>query len=469
MTRRRTKITTPKEITVTFNPLKGFNDTVSPDAGGYAYAQSLQNLVVSDGTLVPGEGVEMLTQYVVPEDSFLFKRLYLFKGIKSDGSADNRLIFYATDKYLYQCPLAGGTFTRITSVTFSSAPVGLMYNYNGKNVMIFSKPGGGICIYDGTRMKTVPEAPEITSMCLHYERLFVTTGGNDNSLWFSDDFDPTNWNVSLSEAGFIDMNDFRGDLIKVVSFGDYLYVFRTFGITRVSAYTDQRQFSASNLFVCSGKIFADSIIVCGDCMLFTATDGMYRFDGITTQRISDRFDKRFDYDYQYYKGIYFNGYAYIRINSMLDNVKYIQLLRLNPKTLEATIIKGSVMSDMAVVDVDDNYKLYGLDQLFHCVCALNPSEHLVFGMPMKMIWENGDSDFGIPSLKTLKKLTFYSKAAAKVTVTADGKPHVYNVSGSDEPTVLKPNVKGYKFRLRFDATAQNTRIASPKLTLEYYA
>ncbi len=469
MTRRRTKITAPKEITVTFNPIKGFNDTVSPEAGGYAYAQSLQNFIVSDGTLVPGEGVDLLTQYVVPDEPFLFKRLYLFKGFKDDGSADNRLIFYGTDKYLRECPLDGGTFTKITSVTFDAPPVGLMYNYNGKNVMIFSKSGGGICIYDGTTMSIVPEAPEITSMCLHYERLFVTTGGNDNALWFSDDFNPSNWNVSLSEAGFIDMNDFRGDLIKVVSFGDYLYVFRTFGITRVSAYTDQRQFSASNLFVCSGKIFADSIVVCGDCMLFTATDGMYRFDGITTQRISDGFDKRFDYEYQYYKGVYFNGYAYIRINATIDNLKHIQLLRLNPKTLETSIIRGAVLSDMAVVDVDGNYKLYGLEQLYHRVCAINPSNHLVLGMPMKMVWENGDSDFGVPTLKTLKKLTFYSKAAVKVTVTADGKSHVYNVSGGDDPTVLKPNVKAYKFRLRFDATDQNTLIASPKLTLEYYA
>lgn len=468
MTRRKTKIATPKEITVSFNPLKGFNDTVSPDAGGYAYARSMYNFLVSDGTLAPGECFNIVDNYEFPDD-VLFKRLYLFKGIKSDGSEDNRLIFCATDGCLYESPLDGGTFTKIASVVFTTPPVGLMYNYNGKNVMIFSKSGGGIYIYDGSKMKIIPEAPEITSMCLHYERLFVTTGGNDDSLWFSDDFDPSNWNVSLSEAGFIDMNDFKGDLIKVVSFGDYLYVFRTFGITRISAYTDQRQFSASNLFVCSGKIFADSIIVCGDCMLFTASDGMYRFDGLTTQRISDSFDKRLDFSYQYYKGIYYNGHAYIRIRAFVDGSARIQILKLDPKTLDVAVIDGAILSDMAIVDVNGNYKLYALDQFNHSVCVLNPSSHIMNGLPMKMIWENGDSDFGIPLKKTLKKLTFYSKAAVKVTVTADGTSHVYNVNGGNEPIVLRPNIKGYKFRLRFYATAENTLIASPKLIMEYYA
>lgn len=467
MTRRKTQIASPREITVSFNPIKGFNDTISPDAGGYAYAQSMQNFVVSDGTLVPGEGVEMLKGYVIPE-GFIFRRLYLFKGKKEDGSADNRLIFCAGDGYLYECALGGGTFTKITAATFSSPPVGLMYNYNGKNVMIFSKPGGGIYIYDGTNMTLVPEAPEITSMCLHYERLFVTTGGDDNSLWFSDDFDPANWNVSLSEAGFIDMNDFRGDLIKVVSFGDYLYVFRSFGITRISAYTDQRQFSATNLFLCSGRIFADSIIVCGDCMLFTATDGMYRFDGLSTQRISDAFVKRLDLEYQYYKGVYFNGYAYIRIHAMFDDQYRLELLRLNPKTLDAAIIRGAWLSDMAVVDVDGYYNLYGLDQAMHGLCVLTPDKHKVLLGAMQMVWENGDSDFGIPTVKTLKKLTFYSKAAAKAIVTADGVSYTYSVKGNKGPIVLKPNIKGFKFRLRFEATAEDTLISSPKLTLEYY-
>ena len=104
----------------------------------------------------------------------------------------------------------------------------------------------------------------------------------------------------------------------------------------------------------------------------------------------------------------------------------------------------------------------------HGLCVLTPDKHKVLLGAMQMVWENGDSDFGIPTVKTLKKLTFYSKAAAKAIVTADGVSYTYSVKGSKEPIVLKPNVKGFKFRLRFEATAEDTLISSPKLTLEYY-
>lgn len=466
MIKRKTKIKSPRELTVTFNPMRGFNYGVAPEAGGEAYAQTMENLVVSDGTLVPCDGFKPHYEYVY--NLKIIRKIYLYKRFDSNGNADNRIIIYCSDKYLYECALGGGTFQKITDVQFDSDPSGVLYNYNGENVMIFSKSGGGLCIYNGTEMTFVPEAPEITSMCLHFERLFVTTGGNDNSLWFSDDFDPANWNVSLSEAGFIDMNDFRGDLIKVVSFGDYLYVFRTFGITRISAYTDQRQFSATNLFVSSGRIFADSIIVCGDCMLFAATDGIYRFDGVSTQKISGAFDKKFNPAYKGYKGLYYNGYAYIRVSSDLDGTYVVRLLRINPKTLDASFICGAIMADFAIVDVDGVYKLYGAEAVSRMIGEFTPDDPLILkGKPMQ-IWENGESDFGVPTEKTLKRFSCYSAKPVKITITADGTPHVYNADGGVKPVVLRPNIKGVKFKIRFDASDVATKIASPEMKMEYY-
>ena len=97
----------------------------------------------------------------------------------------------------------------------------------------------------------VLDAPKISSMALHYERLFATVDGEKNSVWFSDDLDPTNWSMSLDEAGFIELIDERGALLKVVSFLDYIYIFREYGISRLTAYGDQTSFSVSNLFVSS--------------------------------------------------------------------------------------------------------------------------------------------------------------------------------------------------------------------------
>ncbi len=468
MTARKTKIKSPRELTVKIDPIRGFNDILATAPDGFVYPRTMENFDPTDGTLVPCDGFDVLEEYVCPT-GVTVRKCYLFKNYDIDENPVHKVLIYCSDKYLYVCPFGGGTFTKLTATTFDSDPAGVPYNYNGKNVMIFSKSGGGICIFDGTKLTIVPDAPEITSMCIHFERLFVTTRGYRNTLWFSDDFNPTNWNVSLTEAGFIEMDDAGGDLIKAVSFGDYLYVFRSFGITRISAYTDQRQFSATNLFISSGRIFADSVIVCGDCILFMATNGLYRFDGVSTQKISAGFEKRLAADYVYVKGMYFNGYAYIRVKVYYDNVNTVQVLRLDPRTLEAVLINGATLSDFMIVDCDGDYQLYGTSPILNNVVALNTEDKLLFGNPLKMIWENGESDFGVPAPKTLTKFTFYSKSKATVSFTVDGVKHSYVVEGSDKPIVLKPNLKGVKFKLRFDAYSVDARIAAPELKLEYYS
>ena len=88
-------------------------------------------------------------------------------------------------------------------------------------------------------------------MCLHYERLFAVVGGERNRLAFSANLEPTDWTEDLSSGGFIEMQDERGGLNRVISYNDYIYVFRDFGVARVSAYGDQTDFSVSQLFISS--------------------------------------------------------------------------------------------------------------------------------------------------------------------------------------------------------------------------
>lgn len=64
-------------------------------------------------------------------------------------------------------------------------------------------------------------------MTMHYERLFATTSTDKYTLYFSDDLDPTNWNENITEGGFIQMLDERGELLKVISFWDTFTFSRT--------------------------------------------------------------------------------------------------------------------------------------------------------------------------------------------------------------------------------------------------
>lgn len=149
-------------------------------------------------------------------------------------------------------------------------------------------------VWDGVNAPyRVENAPDITSMALHYERLFVTVDGEKNAVWFSDDLDPTNWDASLAGGGFIQLIDERGSLNRVISYGGYVYVFRDYGISRITAFGAQTEFSVSNLFVSSGRIYPGSVALCGDTVLFLAEDGLYAFDGVSTVKMLKNLDGLF--------------------------------------------------------------------------------------------------------------------------------------------------------------------------------
>ena len=456
---------TPYKRKISLSPICDFNDEASGENGGYRYADEMQNFRVERGKLVTGEGVKFLgSEFVTPNS--VAERVYFYRRFDPVIGNDDRVVVYCLDKKLYECPVGGGTFTEIPNVTLAEPPEAECYNFNGTDVIIFSKSGGGIYIYDGTTTTAVNDAPIITSMCFHNERLFVTTGGADNALWFSDDFDPTNWNVSLTEAGFIDLNDFRGDMKRVVSFGDYLYVFRTFGITRITAYSDQRLFSAANVFQSSGKIYEKSITVCGNCILFMASDGLYRFDGVSATKISGKLSNYLVPEFDEVKGQYYNGYAYILVLTKSGDTSLRQVLRIDPKTLDASFMTVA-LKDLTLISSEKKYALLGVAYGYSEICEVCP-ECKFLGNNPKILWRNKESDFDIPSVKTLTKVTLYVDKPIKLRAIADGVKHEYALEGSTLPTVVKPNIRGVKFCLEVEGTSDGTTVSEPTIETEYY-
>ena len=312
----------------------------------------------------------------------------------------------------------------------------------------------------------VDDAPAVTSMCVHYERLFIT-GGDDGSLWFSDDFDPTNWNLSVSEAGFIDMSDGRGATLKAVSFLNYLYVFRTYGITRVTAYADQSEFSAVNLYTSSGRIVPDSITVCGDVILFLASDGMYRFDGITTTRISGAFEDAIDFTATA-KGCYYNGKAYFILSADLGDGYEKTVLRVDPETRSHCFLRGGEIDDLCLLDGGSDYSLAAYSSARRAVAEISDDPRF-FGEYPTRVWKSKYSGFGLPvKNKRLSALTLYCDEPTGVTVYADGREYKYAASGNGGYAYLRPNVRGDRFAVKITAGGKVSRVSDLTLTFKYF-
>ncbi len=461
------KLRQPKTARIDFGRFYGIDRRIDGDVGGYNKASFSFNFSFKDGALKNGLGIASLNSSYKAPLGEVMEKIYFYRCSDYEkGTRDDRIIAFTTKGNMYSCPLSGGTFTKISGLYFNNQPKGVCYNYNGKDVIIFSAEGEGIKIYDGESVETVYDAPPVTSMCIHSERLFITSGGVDGALWFSDDFNPTNWNVSLSEAGFIDMSDEMGDMIGVVEFGGHLYVFRSYGISRVTAYSDQTEFSVSNVSVACGKILKNSVVVCGDYITFFATDGLYKFDGYSVTRISDQWFDVVETPEKLVKGVYFNGNVYYLLQLIEDSGEYHSaILKIDVDTNDYYFIVIAVTSDICVVSAEDEYKLLTVDMMNFRLAEIVPDKGWD-GDNVKMFWRSKESDFGIKSSrKRLSKVSFFTKTDCELTVTVDGKPHSYSVTTSGNRTTVRPYLKGEKFT--FEITVKDVVAEISGFTLEF--
>ncbi len=428
----------------------------------------LFNFDCLDGTLKSGIGLKeylnngksiTLNEGVTPLKLYYYKRFDATLKKYSD-----RIVVYGSDKRLYYITLGKDTgFKLITGLIFSTPPIAINYNFSDEDVLILSFKNEGLYVLNDTTLKKVDTAPKISSMCIHSERLFATTSGDGTALWFSDDFNPTNWSVSLDEAGYIELPDERGELLKVVSFLDYVFVFRSYGISRIYAYGDQTEFSVDNLFNNVGKIYANTVTECGGYIIFLTSSGFYRFNGIDTVKILpfyDRFLKGVNNDDA--KGVFYNGKLYLNLNmkfnSKIENVVLIYDL----ESKVPYIAKGLKIDDLELVSGED-YNVYAIS---NGKLSLIDNSGKRFLKPLKKIWESGETDFSIETdKKKLDKIRITTSEDIAIYVIVDGKTYIYNVSGGT--SILKLNLYGSIFKFKIISYTKNPKILKPSFFFSY--
>ncbi|MBO4262799.1 MAG: hypothetical protein J5903_03330 [Clostridia bacterium] len=453
-----------KKRTVSFPRFYGVDNSAHGNAGGALYAEGSYNFDMNDGSLRQGLGAEYAYNLSLPEKCVA---LYFYRRDDALSGEDDRIIILGTSGKLYQKKISSGSFAQISGVTFSSRPIGVCYNYNGEDVMIFANADDGAYVYDGSAITPIPSAPPITSACIHYERLFATSDGG-KTLWFSDDFDPANWSISLTEAGFIDLGGFRGELLKAVSFLDHVYVFRSYGITRVSAYGDQTQFSVSDLFVSSGKILRDSITFCGDRIIFAATDGFYVFDGISATRILGGLDGTVNFSKEEIKGKFFNGKAYFTVYVKRGNSNIRSVLVYDLKSGSYYLSEGHVVYDIELIDGRSVYDLYFLSTAGTRLYRFNSSGKNLSTSLYKR-WKSKACDFGVrKSNKIMTELSLYTETDITVTVDNGTQSAAYAICGGKGRKTVRPNIKGENFSVEIFCGGAEANVSGLTMKFAYY-
>ena len=427
------------------------------------------NFDVGDGTLKSGIGVDEYKPYgnslslgegVYPVKIYYYKRFD--NNLKEN---QDRLIVYASDNRLYYTVLnKSDKFYLISGSVFNSAPICINYNFSGEDVLIMSFKNEGLYILNGTSLKIVETAPKITSMCIHSERLFATTEEDGTALWFSDDFNPTNWSLSLDEAGYIELPDERGKLLKVVSFLDYVYVFRSYGISRIYAFGDQTEFSVDNLYNNLGKVYANTVTECGGYIIFLTSSGLYRFNGIDAVKILPFYDKFLGgVDNENAKGVFYNGKLYLNLNMKFtkNNTENVVLVY-DIESKVPYIAKGLKLDDIELVSGED-YKVYALS--CGLICAINNSGKRFF-KPLKKVWQSGKTDFNIDTEnKYLDKIKLNTNCDLILYVICDNNVYIYNVERGEN--IVKLKLKGKEFKFKIISYSKEPKIYKPTFFFSY--
>ena len=446
------------------------DDRLSP----FNAAASSYNLRLSDGALKTGYGMQYAS-FPITDGTYLpalpagvaAKRIYYYEKFDFDaGKRKDRTLVLCDDGYVYEYEVGTETgFKKVSILSFSSYPLGVNYRLNGEDVFIFATDGG-LTVYDGTTA-TLYDAPEMTSVCVHGERLFVTSGREDTRLWFSDSFDPTNWYVSLKEAGFIDFLDGRGKLLKAISFKDYVYIFRNYGITRLTAYGDQEDFYAAGIEADRAKIYGETVADTGKVVFYLTDNGFYYFDGSSSGRVMrglDKYLKGVDNSSAYaafYDGKYFCSMK-IRVDGELKNV----ILCYDDSENSWFLIKDFAFSHFISVYAAGQYKLFfaiagrRLGEL-----SSNP---YFLATPLDMSWESKSADFDVPSRKTLERLRFYSGGEGTIRVKSDEGERSFKLSG-DGLKNIAVGLKGVNFKISYSTSVAGAYLSKMSVKVNYFS
>lgn len=427
----------------------GVNKRLHKSVIGFSAAAECYNFDTSSGALKAGYGTA--AHDAVPDNAV---RYYMYRYYSATREcfidqyvyqiSNGRLMFYEP-KYGNRYYISGEMFPPMQA---------LNYRLNSEDVLLLSFEGKKLMIWNGDVL-TECQSPTISSMALHYERLFVTSAEQPTRVFFSENLDPTSFQISSDGGGFIELLDERGELNKVVSFGNYLYIFRDHGISRVTAYGDQREFSVVNLFVTAGRIYPSSIATCGNTVMFLASDGLYAFDGYDCQRLS-AFDGliRPDGDCAC---AFFAGKYYLSCKMRFDADAELGLLVYDVNTDEFDVSRGPKISFMNAVTYNDEDMLVCCDDGAGGVIVKNGMR---FGVPLEKLWRGPDSDYGTADkTKTVREICISTTVPVSITLASEKKQKTVAVKPGERAVRVNFNAK--RFSLSVSASAAECEISPP--------
>lgn len=447
------------------------------------------NLITKDGSLKAGYGFKQLampTSLASLDDESVIRTqgdevlgLWKFKWYDSQTThTDKYYLFYFNEnnQICYDNVLDLRYLTLLVPNTFTEMPVATYYRKDGEDALLLAGNGSDLMIVTGAGITTSANAPKIISCCTHYGKLFAITREKRGTLVYTDNTNVATWSSDGTDD--LDFGDGRGNLNKILSFDDYLYIFRDFGITKISIYGSD-EFSISHMYFSDSYIYPNSIAQSGDRVYFLTRSGLKVFNGSSVKDIKiDCMDIINSCDNANCYATCFNGKYYLACRGDFKDNQTVGCEGYNSGYINNMLFVYDLISEHVEI-------LRGAD--IHQVLALtNPyksklvacfyNEHIgkigelttdgkLFDSALSGVVTFAKSDLGRCG-KTKRIRTIYIKSAenCSVTVKNEDKSFQFSVSGSTKIQRIKTNIVGKSFTVEINS--QNSNASISKLMLE---
>lgn len=396
------------------------------------------------------------------------------------------LIVYTTKGNFYynRLHIDSGELVQLSGLNFTEKPIVTQYKLNGVDTLLLVSKADGMYTwtYPNTSTK-IENAPSISSMCIHNDRLFITTNGEKRSIMFSDNPDPTNFNLSLHEGGIIDIVDEFGSCNKVVSFDGYVYIFRDFNIAKLTTYDDKNDFTISQLYVSNGRIYDKTVCICGNKILYLASDGIYQFNGNSATKLNLKIDKILSgVDNSYAVAGYSNGCYYLSCRLNFNDDRLVRnednniwkfnnaLIKVKVDTGEMSILRGYDIIDISVINdlLKSEVVVIARENTGGYSVGLLDDSGMYFDTPTSKLWQSGFSDLDKPEkVKVVKEISLETSQDITLRLISELGYKDFEIKGKTGYQTIKSYFKGKRIALDIMSENSNNYISNIKIKVGY--
>lgn len=366
---------------------------------------------------------------------------------------------------------------------FDDMPNVVKYYYNNVNYLLFSS-NYLFSIYDGTNANriTIDNAKKIFDICQHDNTLFlVLDDGYKNKIFYSDDLNPLNIQSGLAEMDCINIPDIAGNVVKLISFDNYLYVFCEYGVYRYVSYEVKKKNCLELIYSGSNKIYKNTVVATGSKIIFFSTDGIYVCNGLKCEKLDLKIDKLIrDVINNDAKAIIYNGKYFLSCNLNFDDDEIVGCEVIPRKNTSLVVVdfvesKASVCRGVGLIDIDNLMSDY--DNKIMCVSGyttivVGEIDKCGFYAPdiasLKK-WKTPFIDLDKPTkLKVCKYISLKTTNDIELKVMSDETDRIINIVGSDKIQTIKVDVKGRIFGVEISCEKSDIQISDLKMVVDIY-